>query len=51
MCKLDSLELTTGMSAIVTDYMYAIYNWQNLSFGEERIGPTYVMRLHMHLHE
>jgi hypothetical protein len=49
--KLVSLELTTGMSATGTDYTYVIYIWQSFSFGEERIGPTYVMMLHMHLHE
>jgi hypothetical protein len=26
--KLDSLELTTGMSATATDYTYALYNGQ-----------------------
>jgi hypothetical protein len=51
MRKLDSLELTMGMSATATVYTYAIYIWQNFSFGEERIGPTDVMMLHMHLHE
>jgi hypothetical protein len=45
------LELTTGMSAAATDHMYAIYIWQSFSFGEECIGPTYVMMLHMYLHE
>jgi hypothetical protein len=51
MHKLDLLELTTEMSVTVIDYTYAIYNWQSLSFGVKRIGPTYVIRLHMHLHE
>jgi hypothetical protein len=35
--KLVLLELTTGMSATATDYMYAIYIWQSFSFDEERI--------------
>jgi hypothetical protein len=39
------------MSVTATDYVYAIYIWQSFSFGKERIGPTYVMMLHMHLHE
>jgi hypothetical protein len=39
------------MSATATNYTYAIYIGQNFSFGEERIRPTYVMMLHMHLHE
>jgi hypothetical protein len=39
MCKLDSIELTTGMSVTAIDYMYTIYTWQNFSFDEERIGP------------
>jgi hypothetical protein len=26
--ELDSLELTTGMSATITDYVYALYNGQ-----------------------
>jgi hypothetical protein len=39
------------MSATATNYTYDIYIWQNFSFGEEHIGPTYVMMLHMHLHE
>jgi hypothetical protein len=51
MRKLDSLELTMGMSVTVTDYTYAIYIWQSFSFGEERIGSIYVMILHMHLHD
>jgi hypothetical protein len=49
--KLESLELTTGMSATVTDYTYTIYIWQRFSFDEECIGPTYVMIVHIHLHE
>jgi hypothetical protein len=49
--KLISLELTTGMSTTATDYTYAIYIWQIVSFGKERIGPPYVMIFHMHLHE
>jgi hypothetical protein len=28
--KLDSLELTTGMSATAIDYTYALYNGQTL---------------------
>jgi hypothetical protein len=51
MRKLVSLELTTGMSATANDYTYAIYICQSFSFGEERIGPTYVMMLHMHVYE
>jgi hypothetical protein len=43
MRKLGSLELTTGMSATAIAYTYAIYIWQNFSFGEERIGLTYCM--------
>jgi hypothetical protein len=38
------------MSATATDYVYAIYICQTFSFDEERIGPTYVMILHMHVH-
>jgi hypothetical protein len=49
--KLESLELTTGMSATVSDYTYTIYIWQRFSFGEEYIGPIYVMILHIHLQE
>jgi hypothetical protein len=44
--KLDSLELTMGMSATATDYTYALYNRQTFLFvriGEERIRPTYCM--------
>jgi hypothetical protein len=37
LCKLVSLELTTGMSVTATDYTYAIYIWQSFSFGEKRI--------------
>jgi hypothetical protein len=51
MCKLASLELTTGMSVTATDNAYVIYIWQSFSFCEERIGPTCVMTLHMHVHE
>jgi hypothetical protein len=39
------------MSATTADYTYTIYIWQDFSFGEERMGLTYVMMLHMHLHE
>jgi hypothetical protein len=46
-----SLELTTGMSATATDYTYSLYIGQKLFFSEERIGPTYVMILHTHVHE
>jgi hypothetical protein len=38
------------MSATATDYAYAIYIWQSFSFGEERIGLTYVMMLYTHVH-
>jgi hypothetical protein len=48
--KLVLIELTTGMSATATDYVYAIYIWQSFSFGEERIEPTYVIILLMHVH-
>jgi hypothetical protein len=49
MCKLDSLELTTEMSMISTDNTYALYIGQ--TFFEERIGLTYDMILHIHVHE
>jgi hypothetical protein len=48
--KLVLIELTIWMSVTATDYAYAIYIWQNFSFGEERIESTYVMILHMHVH-
>jgi hypothetical protein len=48
--KLDSLELTTGMSVTATDYMYAIFILGKLfSFGEERIGPTYCIASDYHI--
>jgi hypothetical protein len=31
-------------------YVRLIY-WASFSFGEEHIGPTYVITLHMHVHE
>jgi hypothetical protein len=39
------------MGATATDYTYALYIGQAFSFGEECIVPTYVMILHMHVHE
>ncbi len=38
------------LSATATDYTYALYNGQNFSFVEERIGPTCCMMLHVHMH-
>jgi hypothetical protein len=42
MCKLDSLELTTGMSATATAFTYVIYIWQIFSFGEERVSDRHI---------
>jgi hypothetical protein len=39
------------MSATATGYMYALYIGQTFLFGEEHIGPSCVMILHMHVHE
>jgi hypothetical protein len=36
--------------ATLSIHVRLIY-WANFSFGAERIGPTYVMILHMHAHE
>jgi hypothetical protein len=44
------LELTTGTSANATEYTYALYTRQAFLLSEERIGPTYDMILHMHVH-
>jgi hypothetical protein len=39
--NLDSIELTTRMSATITDYTYTLYIWQVFPFDEEWIGLTY----------
>jgi hypothetical protein len=39
------------MSVIATAYTYTLYIGQTFLFGEECIGSTYVMILHMHAHE
>jgi hypothetical protein len=48
--KVVSLELTMGISPICHRLHRLIY-LASFSFGEERIGPAFVMILYMHVHE
>jgi hypothetical protein len=43
------LFLKTTTRIHLDGHIRAIYIWQSFSFGEEHIGPTYVMIFHMHM--